>query len=155
MQIILMPTAPRQTRYDAPWNWSSSNATSSASLCLPGRHVALPSGKKDDALRLCQDYRELNKRLVADSGGLGDIQSILDRLHGKRFFSTIDLASGFFGLEIHEDDRDKNDFCDADGPRRVVWKCNRAGFGLQILPTAFADRVGTTLSDIRDLDVEN
>ena len=48
--------------------------------------------KKDGTLRLCIDWRTLNARLVANSGGLGGIQSILDGL--KRYFIQIELALG-------------------------------------------------------------
>ena len=50
--------------------------------------------KKEGTLRLCIDWRALNKQLVADSGGLGDIQTIFDGLKGKKLFTQIDLASG-------------------------------------------------------------
>ncbi|CAN0127235.1 unnamed protein product [Scytosiphon promiscuus] len=48
---------------------------------------------------LCIHWRELNKMLVSDSGGLGDMQSIFDGLKGKRFFTQLDLASGFHQIE--------------------------------------------------------
>ncbi|CAB1118123.1 unnamed protein product [Ectocarpus sp. CCAP 1310/34] len=41
--------------------------------------------KKDDTLRLCIDWRELNKLLVSDSGGFGDMQTIFDGLKGKKW----------------------------------------------------------------------
>ena len=51
--------------------------------------------KKDGTVRLCIDWRELNKHLVSDSGGLGDMQSIFDGLKGKRYFTQLDLAPVF------------------------------------------------------------
>ena len=48
--------------------------------------------KKDGTLRLCIDWRTLNARLVANSRGLGGIQTILDGL--KRYFIQIELALG-------------------------------------------------------------
>lgn len=55
-------------------------------------------GKKDGTFRLCQYYEESNRLLVDDKGGIGDIQSI---------FNSIGLASGFFQLEIVEEDKHK------------------------------------------------
>ncbi|CAN0566849.1 unnamed protein product, partial [Laminaria digitata] len=48
--------------------------------------------KKDGTARICQDYRGLNALLKADSGGLGDIQSIFDGMKGAGCFTSIDLA---------------------------------------------------------------
>lgn len=61
--------------------------------------------KKNGTLRLCQDCRKLNMLMKTDSGGLGDSQSIFDRLHGSTFFTTIDLASGFLEIEIAEQEK--------------------------------------------------
>lgn len=71
--------------------------------------------KKDGTVRLCIDWRELNKRLVSDSGGLGDMQAIFDGLKGKRYFSQLDLASGFHQMRIADKDTAKTAFRDADG----------------------------------------
>ena len=94
--------------------------------------------KKDGTLRLCIDWRELNKHLVTDSGGLGDMQTIFDGLKGKRYFSQLDLASGFHQLSIAEKDRHKTAFRDADGQ---LFEFTRAGFGLTVLPSAFTRTV--------------
>ena len=101
--------------------------------------------KKDGTVRLCIDWRELNKHLVSDSGGLGDMQSIFDGLKGKRYFTQLDLASGFHQIEIAEKDRFKTAFRDADG---MLWEFTRAGFGLTVLPAAFSRRVKSALGHI-------
>lgn len=49
--------------------------------------------KKDGTVRICQDYRALNALMKTDSGGLGDVQAIFDRLRGSKYFSALDLAS--------------------------------------------------------------
>ena len=69
--------------------------------------------KKDDTLRLCIDWRTFNEQLVAKSGGLGGIQTILDGL--KRYFTQIDLALGYHQVEIAEKDKPKTAFRDDDG----------------------------------------
>lgn len=101
--------------------------------------------KKDGTLRLCIDWRELNKHLVNDSGGLGDMQSIFDGLKGKKYFTQLDLASGFYQMSIAEQDRFKTAFRDADG---LLWEFTRAGFGLTVLPAAFTRRVKTALGHL-------
>ena len=99
--------------------------------------------KKDDTMRLCVDWRRLNYLLVIDSGGLGDMQSMFSNLKGKRYFTQIDLASGFHQLPIAEKDKHKTAFRGADGK---LWEFNRAGFGLTVLPAAFTRIVKTALT---------
>ena len=99
--------------------------------------------KKDVTMRLCVDWRRLNSLLVVDSGGLGDMQCMFSNLKSKRYFTQIDLASGFHQLPIAEKDKHKTAFRDADGQ---LWEFNRAGFGLTVLPAAFTRIVKTALA---------
>ncbi|KAA3678571.1 uncharacterized protein DEA37_0003326 [Paragonimus westermani] len=55
--------------------------------------------KKDDSLRLCVDYRLLNAITKRDSFPLPRIDTTLDALHDTRWFSTSDLASGYWQVE--------------------------------------------------------
>ena len=82
--------------------------------------------KKDGTLRLCIDWRALNKLLVSDSAGLGDMQSVFDCLKGKRYFTQLELASGLHQISISEKDRFKTSFRDADG---LLFEFTRACFG--------------------------
>ena len=99
--------------------------------------------KKDGTMRLCVDWHRLNSLLGIASGGLGDIQSMFSNLKGKRYFTRIDLASGFHQLPIAEKDKRKTTFRDADGQ---LWEFNRAGFSLTVLPAAFTRIVKTALA---------
>ena len=101
--------------------------------------------KKDGTMRLCGDWRRINSLLVVDSGGLGDMQNMLSNLKGKRYFTQIDLASGFHQLPIAEKDKHKTAFRDGDGQ---LWEFNRAGFGLTVLPAAFTRIVKTALTPL-------
>ena len=93
--------------------------------------------KKDGSLRLCQEYRLHISCMKTDSGGLGDIQGIFERLAGSWFISIV-LASGFFQLPIAEPDRHKPAFRASFGQ---LWEYERCGFGLKIRPPAFASLV--------------
>ena len=84
--------------------------------------------------------------MKTDSGGLGDIQGIFQRLAGSGWFTSIDLASGFFQLLIAEPDRHETAFRDAFGQLREYKRC---GFGLKILPPAFASMVADLLGDLK------
>ena len=55
--------------------------------------------KKDGGLRLCIDLRKLNNRTIKDGYALPRIDDTLDCLHGARWFSTLDLKSGYWQVE--------------------------------------------------------
>lgn len=63
--------------------------------------------KSDGSLRLCVDYRRLNLKTQRDTFPLPRIDESLDALSGAKFFSTIDLASGYHQVAVHEKDRHK------------------------------------------------
>ncbi|GJZ52123.1 putative nucleotidyltransferase, ribonuclease H [Tanacetum coccineum] len=66
--------------------------------------------KKDGSFRMCIDYRELNKLTVKNRYPLPRIDCLFDQLQGSRFFSKIDLRSGYHQLRVHEDDIPKTAF---------------------------------------------
>ena len=59
--------------------------------------------KSDGTLRLCVDYRDLNKQTMKNKYPLPRIDDLLDRLHGAQVFSKMDLATGFHQLRIAEE----------------------------------------------------
>ncbi|KAK6036368.1 zinc knuckle [Cooperia oncophora] len=58
--------------------------------------------KKDGTTRLCVDYREVNKVTKKDSYPLPPIDITLQNLQGKRWFSSLDLASGYWQVRLNE-----------------------------------------------------
>ncbi|GJX77433.1 putative reverse transcriptase domain-containing protein, partial [Tanacetum coccineum] len=66
--------------------------------------------KKDGSLRMCIDYRELNKLTIKNHYPLPRIDDLFDQLQGLRFFSKIDLRLGYHQLRVHEDDIPKTAF---------------------------------------------
>ena len=70
--------------------------------------------KKDNTLRLCVDYRQLNKITKKDSYALPRIEELLDCLGGSTFFSVVDMKSGYHQVEILEQHKERTAF--AVGP---------------------------------------
>ena len=89
--------------------------------------------KKDGSLRLCVDYRLLNSKTRKDAFPLPRIEESLDSLSGARWFSTIDLASGYNQVPVAEQDRPKTAFCTPFG----LFEFNRMPFGLCNAPSTF------------------
>ena len=61
--------------------------------------------KKDSSLRFCIDYRRLNSRTVRNAHSLPRIDETLDALDGASWFSSLDLCSGYWQVEVKEDDK--------------------------------------------------
>ena len=81
------------------------------------RHSKSPYGspvlfvrKKDGTLRMCVDYRGLNKITVRNSYPLPLMEELLDRLHGARYFSKLDLQKGYHQVRVADQDVHKTAF---------------------------------------------
>ena len=89
--------------------------------------------KKDGTVRWCIDYRALNDRTVKDCFPLPIIEDCLNSLQGTTTFSTLDLASGYYQIELEPDDRRKTAFITRYG----LYEHTRMGMGLCNAPATF------------------
>ena len=90
--------------------------------------------KKDGSLRFCIDYRKLNNRTVKDAYYLPRIEETIDTLSGSKYFSKLDLRSGYWQVGVKESDKMKTAFL--VGPLGF-FECNRMAFGLCNAPASF------------------
>ena len=71
--------------------------------------------KKDGSVRFCIDYRKVNSVTWKDAYPLPRIDDTLDTLAGSKLFSTLDLITGYWQVEIAEQDRAKTAFTTPEG----------------------------------------
>ena len=89
--------------------------------------------KKDGTLRFCVDYHGLNAVTKADTFPLPRIDDLLDQLGKSRYFSTLDLSSGFWQIKIHPDSMEKTAFLTPQG----LYEFRVMLFGLTNAPSVF------------------
>lgn len=101
--------------------------------------------KKDGSLRFCIDFRKLNSRTVRDAYSLPRIEETIDNLSGSRYFSKLDLRSGYWQVAMSEVDKPKTAF--SVGPLGF-FECNRMAFGLTNAPATFQRLMERTMGEL-------
>ena len=116
-QVTLLRNCDFVERSSSPW--------SSSYLMVPKHGTT--------ELRMCIDYRALNNVTVKDRYPIPSMRDLYSKLAGKRIFSTLDLRSGYYHIEVKPEDRPKTAFTTEFG--LFQWK--RMTFGFCNAPSVF------------------
>ena len=100
--------------------------------------------KKDGSARFCIDYRQVNNLTKKDAYPLPRMDETLDALSGSKWFSTLDLLSGYWQVEVAEEDREKTAFATRDG----LYEFKVLPFGLCNGPATFQRLMDMVLSGL-------
>ena len=102
--------------------------------------------KKSGEWRFCVDYRRLNDCTVKDAFPLPRIDDIMDSLQGQKYFSSLDLTSGYWQVEMDKDSAEKTAFSVPTG--HFEWKvmpfglCNAVATFQRLMSRVLAGKIG-------------
>ena len=100
--------------------------------------------KHDGTYRMCIDYRKLNQLTKKDAIPLPRTNDVLEALGGAQWFSSLDLASGYWQIQVKEEDRPKTAFSTHQG--QFQWRV--MPFGLTNGPASFTRLMNLALSGL-------
>ena len=104
--------------------------------------------KKDGSLRFCMDYRELNRVTRKDTYPMPQVDDLLDQVGQSKYFTTLDLASGYWQIWVAPNSDEKTAFVTPHG-----WFQFRVmPFGLTNAPGVFQRLLHKVLKDLNPTD---
>ena len=108
----------------------------------PWNSPIVPVRKRDGTLRLCIDYRKLNRVTIKDKFPMPDLVGSLYGLKGRKFFTSLDLTKGYYQVPLEDESRKYTAF---SSPRNH-WQFRKMGFGLANAPSSFQREIQAVLS---------
>lgn len=100
--------------------------------------------KKNGDVRLCIDYRKLNLQTIKDAYALPNLDETFSALNGSKWFTVLDLKSGYYQIEVAEEDKPKTAFVCPLG----FWEFNRMPQGVTNAPSTFQRLMEKCMGDI-------
>lgn len=100
--------------------------------------------KKNGDIRLCIDYRKLNLQTVKNAYALPNLEESFSALTGSKWFSVLDLKSGYYQIEMNEEDKPKTAFVTPLG----FWEFNRMPQGVTNAPSTFQRLMEKCMGDL-------
>lgn len=89
--------------------------------------------KSDGNLRLCQDMRRLNNLTIPDAYTIPRVETLIDSLKGARYFTSLDLISGYHQVRIFDDHIQRTAFSTPFG----LYECEKMAMGLKNSQSTF------------------
>ena len=105
--------------------------------------------KKDGSLRMCIDYRHLNKVTIKNKYPIPRIEDLFDQLHGASHFLKIDFRLGYHQLKVRDSNIPKTACRTQYGHYEFVFM----SFGLTNVPVTFMDLMNIVFKQYLDLFV--
>ena len=115
----------------------------------PWSSPVVPIRKKDGTLRLCIDYRKLNKVTKSDRFPMPSMTDLVFSLHGARYFTTLDLVKGYYQVPLDPSTAD----CTAFSTSSNHYQFKRLSFGLKNAPAAFQREMQEVLREFESSQV--
>ncbi|KAL5011180.1 hypothetical protein ScPMuIL_011737, partial [Solemya velum] len=111
----------------------------------PWSSAVVLARRKDGRLRMCIDYRQLNQRTVKDSYALPRIEDILDSLSGAKYFTVLDMKSGYHQVEVLDEHKERTAFTVGS---LGFYEFNRLPFGLVNAPATYQRLMEDCLAEL-------
>lgn len=118
-------------------------------VCSPYASAIVIARKKNGKVRMCTNYRTLNSRTVPDQYTTPRIDDALDNLSRSKWFSVLDLRSGYYQIAMKEEDKEKTAFICPLG----IYHFERMPQGITQAPATFQRLMEKTVGDLNLLEV--